>query len=119
MLKPIDLAIVLVILPSLAVAQDIALPPVTTAEPGYLFPNDTSQRDRDILASSAQDMLAEIKLDAAAQARVRAAVEALVPEYNIRLQRHGETRANDWIRQKAFELGQQEAELMKQRIGLE
>ncbi|KKB07440.1 hypothetical protein [Devosia chinhatensis] len=59
----------------------------------------------------------EITLDAEAEARIRRAVEALVPEYNRRLARDGETSANDWIRQKAFELGQREAELMKQRLG--
>jgi len=61
----------------------------------------------------------EITLDAEAEARVRRAIEALVPEYNRRLARDGETSANDWIRQKAFELGQREADLMKQRLGMD
>lgn len=56
-------------------------------------------------------------LDEAAQRRVRAAIQALIPEYNARVRRDGETSANDWIRQKAFELGQQEAEVMNQRLG--
>lgn len=61
----------------------------------------------------------EITLDAEAEARIRRAVEALLPEYNRRLTRDGEVSANDWIRQKAFELGQREADLMKERLGLD
>lgn len=119
MLKPIAIAIVLFSLPVAGMAQDIFVPPVTTADPGYLFPNDQTQRESGGAAALAQNAGVEIELDAAAQARVQAAVEALVPEYNVRLQRDGETRANDWIRKKAFELGQQEADLMKERLGLD
>lgn len=64
-----------------------------------------------------QRVPAQPELDAAAQARVRAAVRALVPEYNARARRDGEESANEWIRQKGFELGQQEAERMEQRRG--
>ena len=67
----------------------------------------------------AQANAQEVTLDAEAEARIRRAIEALVPEYNRRLARDGETSANDWIRQKAFELGQREADLMKQRLGME
>jgi len=121
MRKSLAFAIVLVSLAGAAMAQDIFVPPVTTANPGYLFPNDQYQRERESDGSSAptQSAPVEIELDAAAQARVKAAIEALVPEYNRRLQRDGETQANDWIRQQAFELGQHEADLMKQRLGLE
>lgn len=121
MLKFLAIAIFLTSLRTAAMAQ------VTTASPGYLFPNDQYQRDRagsggmttEQPAPVDVDIKVEIELDAAAQARVRAAVEALAPEYNVRRQRDGEARANDWIRQKAFELGQQEAALMQQRLGLE
>lgn len=92
-------------------AQDIFVPQVMTADPGMLFPN----APRAVAQADAQ----EITLDAEAEARIRQAVEALVPEYNRRLARDGETSANDWIRQKAFELGQREADLMKQRLGME
>jgi len=121
MLKSLALAIVLVSLRGAAMAQDIIVPSVTTADPGYLFPNDQYQRERESGTASAptQNAPKEIELDAAAQARVKAAIEALVPEYNRRLQRDGETQANDWIRQQAFELGQREADLMKQRLGLD
>lgn len=61
----------------------------------------------------------EITLDAEAEARIRRAIEALVPEYNRRLARDGEASANEWIRQMAFVLGQQEADLMKQRLGMD
>lgn len=61
----------------------------------------------------------EITLDAEAQRRIERAITALVPEYNERLARDGETSANQWIRQKAFELGQREADLMKQKLGLD
>ncbi len=67
-----------------------------------------------VLAQPAPDQ--EITLDAEAEARIRRAIEALVPEYNRRLARDGEASANEWIRQKAFVLGQQEADLMKQRL---
>lgn len=119
MLKPLAITIVLFALPVAGMAQEMFVPPVTTASPGYLFPNDQYQRDRQSGGTSApaQKAPVEIELDAAARARVKAAIEALVPEYNRRLRRDGETRANDWIEQKAFELGQQEADLMKQRLG--
>ena len=121
MLKPMAIAITLFALPGAAMAQDMFVPPVTTASPGYLFPNDQYQRDRESSGTSApaQSAPVELELDVAAQARVKAAIEALVPEYNVRLQRDGETRANEWIGQKAFELGQQEADLMKQRLGMD
>lgn len=119
--KPLAIAIVLFSLPTTGIAQDIFVPPVTTASPGYLFPNDQYQRDRESGGRPAltQNAPVEIELDAAAQARVQAAIAALVPEYNMRLQRDGETRANEWIRQKAFALGQREADLMKQRMELD
>ena len=121
MLKTLAIAVLLVALPGAGLAQDIFVPPVTTADPGYLFPNDRYQRDRESggVTAPAQSEPVGIELDAASQARVRAALEALVPEYNMRLRRDGEMRANDWIGQKAFELGQQEADLMKQRLGLD
>ena len=121
MLKPLAIAVVLFSLPGAGIAQDIFVPPSTTADPGYLFANDMYQRERVSggTTASAQSAPVEIELDAAAQARVKAAIEALVPEYNMRLQRDGETRANDWIGQRAFELGQREAEIMKQRLGLD
>lgn len=109
-------------------AQDIFVPPVTTASPGYLFPNDQYQRDRQNTGTSsaggqqqsaAADETAEIELDAAAVARIEAALAALVPEYHERFRRDGEVSANDWIRQNAFELGQIEAEHMKQLLGLD
>ena len=123
MFKPLAIATFLFSVPGLAQAQDIFVPPVTTANPGYLFPNDQYQRNPQAPAASTGrpnvSVKTDVELDAAAQARIRAAVEALAPEYNQRRQRDGETRANDWIRQKAFELGQQEADAMKQRLGLE
>lgn len=122
MLKPLALILVIASVPTVAAAQDIFVPPVTTADPGYLFPNDQYQRDRQSSGSSTsgQAAPAQIELDAAAKARVQATLEAMVPEYHARAQRHGEESANRWIRQKAFELGQQEeAELMKQRLGLD
>ncbi len=120
MLKPLALILVIAGMPPLAMAQDIFVPPVTTANPGYLFPNDQYQRDRQSSGSgtSRQATPVEIELDAAAKARVRAALEALVPEYNARARRDGEESANRWIGQKAFELGQREAELLKQRMGM-
>jgi len=109
-----------------AASQDIFVLPVTAASPGYLFPNDQYQRDRQDAGSSggagqqhSADIRVDVELDATARARVQAGLEALVPEYHERFQRDGETSANAWIRQKAFELGQQEAEFMKQRLGLQ
>ncbi|KAA0971835.1 hypothetical protein FPY71_01510 [Aureimonas fodinaquatilis] len=123
MLKPVVVILALATLPfgaTAAVAQDVFVPSVTTASPGYLFPNDQYQRNRQGSGSAKSRKsapAAQVQLDAAAQARVRAAVQALVPEYNARAKRNGENSANQWIRQKAFELGQQEAELMKRRQG--
>lgn len=121
MLKPLALVFILAAVPGTVMAQDIFVPPVTTADPGYLFPNDQYQRDRQSSdsAPSGQAAPVEIELDAAAKARVQAAIEALVPEYNERARRDGEESANRWIGQKAFQLGQQEADLMKQRLGLD
>lgn len=128
MLKTVLIAALTAIPAASVVAQDIFVPPVTTANPGYLFPNDQYQRDRQDAGSSADesqqqsvdaDVPVEVELDAAARARVQSALEALVPEYHERFQRDGEVSANDWIRQKAFELGQIEAEHMKQRLGLD
>lgn len=47
MLKPLAIAVVLFSPPGAGMAQDIFVPPVTTADPGYLFPNDMYQRERD------------------------------------------------------------------------
>lgn len=111
-----------------SLAQDIFIPPVTTANPGYLFPNDQYQRDRQSSGSSSGgsqqqsvdvDIAVDVELDAEAIARVQSGLEALVPEYHQRFQQDGEASANDWLRQKAFELGQIEAEHMKQRLGLD
>jgi hypothetical protein len=114
-LKTLAIAIVLVGLPPspVTVAQDVFVPPVTTADPGYLFANERSPR------AHQSDARTDLELDTEAQARIRAAVEALVPEYNARLERDGEDRANAWIRRKAFELGQREAELTRRRLGLD
>lgn len=121
MFKPLALILALAWAPSVAMAQDIFVPPVTTADPGYLFPNDQYQRDRQSAggSTSVPAKPVEIELDAAAQARVRAAIQALVPEYQARAKRDGEESANRWIGQKAFELGQREADLIKQRLGLD
>lgn len=121
MFKTLVTAFVFASLSGAAMAQDIFVPPVTTASPGYLFPNDQYQRERESgsTSGSTQDAPVKTELDAAAQARVRVALEALVPEYNRRFQRDGEESANAWIGQKAFELGQQEADIMKQRMGLD
>ncbi|MBP2302076.1 hypothetical protein [Azospirillum picis] len=106
-----------------AVAQEVSVPPVTTADPGYLFPNDQYQRgrqekdrDRSRSGRSQSGQTGMIELDAAARARVEASIKALVPEYNRRAKRDGEVKANAWIRQKAFVLGQREADLMKERM---
>jgi hypothetical protein len=109
------------------VAAEVFVPPVTTGSSGYLFPNDQYQRERESQRTqqqaapreqsnqqAAQNGNGEIKLDAAAQARVKAAIQALVPEYNQRTRRDGEASANEWIRQKAFVIGQQEGERARQ-----
>lgn len=64
MLKPLAIAVVLFGLPGAGMAQDIF---VTTADPGYLFPNDTYQRERDSGGTTApvQSAPVEIELDAA------------------------------------------------------
>lgn len=102
-----------------SMAQEISVPSVTTASPGYLFPNDKYQRERqekqrrkrktDVPAS-------QLKLDKAAHRRIQASIKALVPEYQLRAKRDGEVKANAWIRQQAFLLGQREAEKMKRRL---
>ncbi len=120
MLRHIGIVVFIACLQGTALAQDVVVPSVTTAIPGYLFANDQYQRDLENAgrSSTGQAAPAQIELDDAAKARVRAAIEALVPEYNMRARRDGEESANRWIGQKAFELGQQEAELMKQRLGI-
>ncbi len=122
-------------LPIVATAQDMSVPPVTTGSSGYLFPNDRYQREREAerkrptqaqkpsggerqgSAQSRQSARADdapVQLDAAAQARVRASIEALVPEYNQRARRDGEAAANEWIRQQAFTIGQREGDIARQ-----
>ena len=46
MLKPLAIPVVLFSLPGAGMAQDLFVPPVTTAGPGYLFFNDMYQRGR-------------------------------------------------------------------------
>ncbi|MCX9000010.1 hypothetical protein NOF55_23195 [Rhizobiaceae bacterium BDR2-2] len=75
-----------------AAFQDIFVRPVTTADPGYLFPDDQYQRNRETSGrteSGAGGRATETKLDAAAQARG----------------------------QKAFQPGHAEAGRIKQRAG--
>ncbi|WP_343315451.1 hypothetical protein AAIB41_11600 [Brucella sp. BE17] len=121
MLKHIAIVLAIVSVQSPVFAQDIFVPPVTTASPGYLFPNDQYQRDRENAGSSRTPKAApaQVELDDAAKARVRAAIQALVPEYNRRARRDGKESANRWIGQKAFALGQEEAKLMKKRRGID
>lgn len=120
MLKRLTVLMAMVSVPMLVsngFAQDITVAQVTTADPGYLFPNDKYQRNRQNSKKASPPQRQEkrtVTLDAAAQARVRRAVQALAPEYHRRAKRDGEQRANAWIRQKAFELGQQEAKRAKQ-----
>ncbi|ODS52744.1 MAG: hypothetical protein ABS40_17745 [Agrobacterium sp. SCN 61-19] len=121
MLKRLTVLLAMVSLPMMAsngLAHDMIVAQVTTADPGYLFPNDKSQRNRQNSKKPSPPKLQQKRtttLDAAAQARVRRAVQALAPEYHRRAKRDGEQRANAWIRQKAFELGQQEARRAKQK----
>jgi hypothetical protein len=96
----------LFVLPVLA--QEIFVPSVTTADPS------AAGRQQ---AGGVEGSVA-IEFDAEALARIDAALQVLVPEYHERLRRDGEASANDWIRHKSFELGQIEAERMKQRLGL-
>lgn len=124
---------VTVMLPAIASAQ-VPVPPVTTGSTGYLFPNDKYQRERQERARTNRTPSAEtrerttprarteraarpadapIELDAAAQARVRAAVQALVPEYHQRASRDGEASANAWIKQQAFVIGQREGDIAR------
>lgn len=99
-------------------AQEVSVPSVTTASPGYLFPNDQYQRGSEQQSSQANAASqTPIEFDAEARRRIEAAIKALVPEYQRRFERDGEQAANDWIRIKSFELGQQEADIMKQRLG--
>lgn len=119
MLKRLTVLLAMFSLPMMAsngLAQEITVAQVTTANPGYLFPNDRYQRERQNTKKPSPPKLQQKRtttLDAAAQARVRRAVQALAPEYHRRAKRDGEQRANAWIRQKAFELGQQEAKRAK------
>lgn len=115
------------------VTAEVFVPPVTTGSSGYLFPNDKYQRERESQrnqqkaapreqskqqsAQNANNSNGEIQLDAAAQARVKAAIQALVPEYNQRARRDGEASANEWIKQKAFVIGQEEGERARQSQG--
>ncbi|MCJ8151756.1 hypothetical protein [Shinella sedimenti] len=106
-------------LPLGGVAQEISVPSVTTASPGYLFPNDQYQRKRQQQVRKARKAdvpASQLKLDKAAHRRIQASIKALVPEYQRRAKRDGEVKANAWIRQQAFLLGQREAEKMKRRL---
>lgn len=120
MLKRLTILLAMVSLPMMAsngLTHDMIVAQVTTADPGYLFPNDKYQRNRQNSKKASPPKLQQKRtttLDAAAQARVRRAVQALAPEYHRRAKRDGEQRANAWIRQKAFELGQQEGRRAKQ-----
>ena len=120
MLKRLAIVLAIVSVQTAATAQDVFVPSVTTANPGYLFPNDKYQRDRSNTGSKGNRHAtpAKLELDAKAQARVRKALEALTPEYRTRARRDGEESANRWIGKKAFELGQREADLMKKRLGI-
>lgn len=86
--------------------------PLAAADPGHPFSIGTERRDAGRSAGGSPE------LDAVAVARVQSGLKALVPEYRARLTRDGEDSANEWIRQKAFELGQVEAEHMKRRLGM-
>lgn len=106
-------------LSSTSTAQDVFVPPVTTADPGYLFPNDQYQRSRQEKNQSRPRKPTQsgvIELDGAARARIQASLKALVPEYKRRAKRDGEAKANAWIRERAFMLGQREADIMKRRM---
>lgn len=111
MFKTLTIALAILSFPVASMAQESLAPPVSIAEPGRSSAGDQQN-------SQVSQAPAKLELDAAAQARVRVAIEALVPEYHARVRRDGQESADRWIGQKAFELGQQEAELMKKRLGL-
>ena len=122
MLKPLAVILALTSFPVAAAAQDMVNPGIwgngLLGQSAMDNARENTRRSQNQQRQTPRERASgQLQLDAAAQARVRAAVRALVPEYNARAKRHGEQRANAWIRQKAFELGQREARLMKQRPG--
>lgn len=98
----------------------VSVPSVTTADPGYLFPNDRYQRQREQQRPSRQAQQsprndAPVQLDEAAKARVRERVRGLTPEYHRRVARDGQAAADAWIRERGFEIGQDEGRRARQR----
>lgn len=98
-------------------AQEISVTPVYTA-PAYAQPLkvDTDryaaqQRAREREASRADRTSDHGNVrHEPSQQELQAVMRRLTPEYNRRLRRDGETSANAWIRQAAFEMGQQAAQ---------
>jgi|GEM_PF-1470337 len=104
---------------SIALAQEISVTPVSTA-PAYAQPLkvDTDRyaaqqraRERRALRDS-QSSPVGVRDSARqpTQRELQAVMRQLTPEYNRRLKRDGEDAANVWIRQAAFEVGQQAAQ---------
>ena len=105
---------------AIALAQEISVTPVSTA-PAYAQPLkvDTDRyaaqqraRERRALRDSQSSSPVGVR-DAArqpTQRELQAVMRQLTPEYNRRLKRDGEDAANVWIRQAAFEMGQQAAQ---------
>lgn len=94
-------------------AQDVVVPQVTTASPGgYAQPLqlDTDRYKREQAAQRRARAGTQQPATRAAQptqAEINALMTRLAPEYHRRVQRDGEASALAWIRQAAFEAGQE------------
>ncbi|MBC9205769.1 hypothetical protein IBL26_02895 [Roseomonas aerophila] len=111
----------LVLLPTMAgTAQArMPVPSMTSAEPGHHAPDDRylqqEQPPRVHEVQQRQGGDAASPLDEAAKARVRERVRGLTPEYHRRAARDGQAAADAWIRQRGYEIGQDEGRRARQR----
>lgn len=95
-----------------ASAQDVVVPQVTTGSAGgYAQPlqldTDRYRREQAGQRSQKRDRVGATPGGQPSQAEIDAVMARLAPEYRRRVQRDGEQSALVWLRQAAFEAGQE------------
>lgn len=103
-------------------AQDVSVvPPVTTADPGQLFPNDPLVRAADpglnpqgprpkATRASAPPAAAPGRTLQPDPAKLEVYARTLRPEYDRRVKRDGQASADRWLRAVAHELGRRDGQ---------
>lgn len=114
------LATVLTLVTTNACSQDMQVPAVTTADAGFLFPNDARAREADPGLNHERRMHRDktggqaVERDRSAlkpsRAEVRARYDLLRPEFERRARTEGMTEAKRWLAEQAWEMGQHDGE---------